>query len=69
MGIASDYSQLMQTIGAKLQIPPVQDICIAPFEPDPKKSSRFGVLLICPIRQSASHEFQQRRNVMFIGRA
>ena len=46
MGIANDYLQLMQTIGAKLQIPPVQEICIAPFEPEPEKSSKFGALVL-----------------------
>jgi hypothetical protein len=46
MGIANDYLQLMQTIGAKLQIPPVQEIYIAPFEPDPEKSSKFGALVL-----------------------
>ncbi|MCP4469339.1 MAG: hypothetical protein GY815_01415 [Gammaproteobacteria bacterium] len=46
MGIASDYLQLMQTIGAKLQIPPVREICIAPFEADPVKSSKFGALVL-----------------------
>ena len=46
MGIASDYLQLMQTIGAQLVIPPVLDIYIAPFDPDPKKSSKFGALVL-----------------------
>ncbi len=46
MGIASDYLQLMQTIGAKLQIPLVQEIYIAPFESDPEKSSKFGALVL-----------------------
>jgi hypothetical protein len=46
MGIASDYLQLMQTIGAKLQIPPVQEIYIAPFGADPEKSSKFGALVL-----------------------
>ncbi len=46
MGIASDYLQLMQTIGAKLQIPPVQEIYIAPFESGPEKSSKFGALVL-----------------------
>jgi uncharacterized protein (DUF4213/DUF364 family) len=46
MGIASDYLQLMQTIGAKLEIPPVQDIYIAPFAADPVKSSKFGALVL-----------------------
>ena len=46
MGIANDYLQLMQTIDAKLQIPPVQEIHIAPFEPDPEKSSKFGALVL-----------------------
>jgi len=36
----------MQTIGAKLQIPLVQEIYIAPFEPDPEKSSKFGALVL-----------------------
>ncbi len=42
MTIADDYIQLMQSIGAKLEIPPVQEIHIAPFDPDPEKSSKFG---------------------------
>ena len=46
MGIASDYLQLMQTIGAKLRIPPVQEIYIAPYEADPDKSSKFGALVL-----------------------
>jgi hypothetical protein len=46
MGIASDYLQLMQTIDAKLQIPPVQEIYIAPFAADPVKSSKFGALVL-----------------------
>ena len=46
MGIANDYLQLIQTIGAKLQIPPVREIHIAPFEPDPTKSSKFGALVL-----------------------
>ncbi|MCP4377130.1 MAG: hypothetical protein GY794_13245 [bacterium] len=44
MTIADDYLQLMQTIGTRLRIPPVQDIHIAPFQPDPEKSSKFGAL-------------------------
>ena len=46
MTIASDYLQLMQTIGAKLQIPLVQEIHIAPFDPDPVKNSKFGALVL-----------------------
>jgi uncharacterized protein (DUF4213/DUF364 family) len=46
MTIASDYLQLMQTIGAKLEIPPVQEIHIAPFDPDREKSSKFGALVL-----------------------
>ncbi len=46
MGIASDYLQLIQIIGAKLQIPAVQEIYIAPFESDPKKSSKFGAMVL-----------------------
>ena len=46
MGIANDYLQLMQTIGAQLQIPSVQEIHIAPFEQDPAKSSKFGALVL-----------------------
>jgi len=46
MGIASDYLQLMQTIGAKLSIPLVQEIHIAPFESDPVKNSKFGALVL-----------------------
>ena len=46
MGIASDYLQLMQTIGTKLQIPRVREICIAPFAADPVKSSKFGALVL-----------------------
>jgi len=46
MTIASDYFQLMQTIGAKLQIPPVREIHIAPFDPDPVKNSKFGSLVL-----------------------
>jgi uncharacterized protein len=46
MGIASDYLQLMHAIDAKLPIPPVQDICIAPYESDPAKSSKFGALVL-----------------------
>ncbi len=46
MTIASDYLQLMQSIGAKLQIPPVQDIHIAAYDPDPIKNSKFGALIL-----------------------
>jgi uncharacterized protein (DUF4213/DUF364 family) len=46
MGIANDYLQLMQTIDAKLQIPPVQEIYVAPLEPEPAKSSKFGALVL-----------------------
>ena len=46
MTIASDYLQLMLTIDAKLQIPPVQEIHIAPFSPDPVKNSKFGALVL-----------------------
>ena len=46
MTIASDYLQLMLTIDAKLQIPPVQEIYIAPFSPDPVKNSKFGALVL-----------------------
>ena len=46
MGIANDYLQLMQTIGSKLEIPPVQEIHIAPFDPDREKSSKFGALVL-----------------------
>jgi uncharacterized protein (DUF4213/DUF364 family) len=46
MSIANDYLQLMQTIGAKLPIPPVREIHIAPFQPDPVKNSKFGALVL-----------------------
>lgn len=46
MTIASDYLQLMLTIDAKLQIPPVQEIHIAPFSPDLVKNSKFGALVL-----------------------
>ena len=46
MTIADDYLQLMQTIGAKLRIPAVKEIHIAPFDPDPGKSSKFGALVL-----------------------
>jgi uncharacterized protein (DUF4213/DUF364 family) len=46
MTIASDYLQLMQTIGEKLQIPSVREIHIAPFESDPVKNSKFGALVL-----------------------
>jgi len=46
MTIASDYLQLMQTIGAKLEIPPVREIHIAPFNPEPIKNSKFGALVL-----------------------
>ncbi len=46
MSIASDYLQLMHTIGAKLQIPPVREIHIAAYEADPIKSSKFGALVL-----------------------
>ncbi len=46
MTIASDYLQLMQTIGEKLQIPPVREIHIAPFNPEPIKNSKFGALVL-----------------------
>jgi uncharacterized protein (DUF4213/DUF364 family) len=46
MTISSDYLQLMQSIGAKLEIPPVQEIHIAPFDPDREKSSKFGALVL-----------------------
>lgn len=44
MTIADDYLQLVHTIGAKLKIPPVQAIHIAPYTPDPVKNSKFGAL-------------------------
>ena len=46
MTIASDYLQLMQTIGAKLPIPPVREIHFAPFNPEPIKNSKFGALVL-----------------------
>ena len=46
MTIASDYLQLMQTIGEKLQIPPVREIHIAPFNPEPIKNTKFGALVL-----------------------
>jgi uncharacterized protein (DUF4213/DUF364 family) len=36
----------MQTIGEKLQIPPVREIHIAPFNPEPVKNSKFGALVL-----------------------
>lgn len=44
MGIASDYLQLMQSIGEILPIPPVQEIHIAQFASGPVKSSKFGAI-------------------------
>ena len=46
MGIANDYLQIMQAIEAKLKIPRVEEIRIAPFEPAPEKSSKFGALVL-----------------------
>jgi len=46
MTIATDYLQLMQTIGEKLQFPPVREIHIAPYDPDPQKNSKFGALVL-----------------------
>lgn len=44
MTIATDYLQLVQTIGTKLEIPPVREIHIAAFNPEPIKNSKFGAL-------------------------
>lgn len=46
MTIATDYLQLIQTIGTKLEIPPVREIHIAPFNPEPIKNSKFGALVL-----------------------
>ncbi len=46
MTIATDYLQLMQTIGAKLEIPPVREIHIAAYNPNPVKNSKFGALVL-----------------------
>jgi len=46
MTIATDYLQLMQSIGAKLEIPPVSQIHIAAYEKDPIKNSKFGALVL-----------------------
>ena len=46
MTIATDYLQLMQTIGAKLEIPPIREIHIAAYDSDPVKNSKFGALVL-----------------------
>ena len=46
MTIATDYIQLMQSIGEKLEIPPIKQIHIAAYDPDPVKNSKFGALLL-----------------------
>ncbi|MCP4982713.1 MAG: hypothetical protein GY935_19725 [Gammaproteobacteria bacterium] len=46
MGIASDYLQLMQSVGVQLPIPPIQQIYIAAFEPNSEKSSKFGAMAL-----------------------
>ena len=46
MSIATDYLQLMQSIGTKLPIPPIREIHIAPYDPDPIKSSKFGAVVL-----------------------
>jgi uncharacterized protein (DUF4213/DUF364 family) len=46
MTIATDYLQLMQTIGSKLPIPLVREIHIAPYATDVAKSSKFGALVL-----------------------
>ncbi len=46
MSIASDYLQLMDTVGQRLDIPPIKAVHIAPFEADPQKSSKFGAMVL-----------------------
>lgn len=46
MTIATDYLQLMQTIGAKLEIPPISEIHIAAYASDPIKNSKFGAMVL-----------------------
>jgi len=44
--IASDYVQLMDTIGRRLDVPRISSIHIAPFEADPRKSGKFGAMVL-----------------------
>tara|TARA_B100002003_G_scaffold251813_1_gene297789 strand:+ start:8732 stop:9646 length:915 start_codon:yes stop_codon:yes gene_type:complete len=44
--IARDYLQLIDSIGQRLDIPPVKSIHIAPFETDPRKNSKFGAMVL-----------------------
>ena len=44
--IASDYLHLMDTIGQRLDIPPIKSVHVAPFEADPRKNSKFGALVL-----------------------
>jgi uncharacterized protein (DUF4213/DUF364 family) len=46
MGITNDYLGLIQRVGRRLDIPPVRAIHVAPFEPDPEKSSKFGAMVL-----------------------
>lgn len=44
--IANDYLQLIDNIGQRLDIPPIKSIHIAPFEAEPRKNSKFGVMVL-----------------------
>ncbi len=46
MGVTNDYLSLIQRVGGRLDIPPVRAIHVAPFEPDPEKSSKFGAMVL-----------------------
>lgn len=46
MTIATDYLELMQTIGERLEIPSIIEIHIAPYDPDPIRNSKFGALVL-----------------------
>lgn len=46
MTIASDYLSLVHSIDARLQLPAVKEIYIAPYHADPVKSSKFGAMVL-----------------------
>lgn len=45
-GIASDYLQLMDIIGQRLDIPRIKAMHVAPLHADPRKSSNFGAMVL-----------------------
>ncbi|MAG31292.1 MAG: hypothetical protein CL908_10445 [Deltaproteobacteria bacterium] len=44
--IASDYLQLVEAIGQRLDVPKIKSVHVAPFDPDPRNNSKFGAIVL-----------------------